>query len=79
MNFFVTQLKPSISRQTRAMTFLMNKYVNVSPRLKRVYVYHWQASKTDFYVWDSALLDSKGSPRPAYFEFFRGLGRLAPQ
>jgi hypothetical protein len=43
-----------------------------------MYVYHWQASSRDFYTWDSALLDSEGSPRPAYYEFFRGLGRSAP-
>jgi hypothetical protein len=78
VNFFVTQLRPSLSRQTRAMRFMMSNYVTVSPRLKRMYVYHWQASSRDFYTWDSALLDSEGSPRPAYYEFFRGLGRSAP-
>jgi hypothetical protein len=79
VNFFVTQLKPSISRQTRAMKFMMDRYQYVSPRLKRMYVYHWQASKTDFYTWDSGLLDPQGTPRPAYYEFFKGIGRLAPQ
>ncbi len=78
VNFFVTQLKPSLSRQTRAMRFLMTKYVKVSKRIKRIYVYHWRASPTDFYVWDSGLLDKDGKPRKAYFEFFKGLRRPAP-
>jgi hypothetical protein len=77
VNFFRPELRPSLSRQTRAMTFLMTRYVNVSSRIKRIYMYHWRAAPRQP-KWDSALLNIDGTPRNAYFEFFKGLGRTAP-
>ena len=45
VNFFGRGVKPSISRQTKSMRFLMGKYPRVSRRLQRMYIYHWRAGK----------------------------------
>ena len=77
VNFFGRGFRPSISRQTRAMRFMMYRYPGVSRRLKRMYVYHWRAARGDR-LWDSALLSAGGRRRPAYYIFFDALGRRAP-
>ena len=77
VNFFGKGMRPSISRQTKAMRYLMNRYHRVSRRLKRMYVYHWRAAKGDR-LWDSGLLSVSGKRRPAYFIFFKALGKKAP-
>lgn len=40
------------------------KLARLSPRVRRIYFYHWVAPKPDA-TWDSALVDAKGAPRPA--------------
>ncbi len=77
VNFFGTGFRPSIARQTRAMRYLMERYPRVSPRLRRMYVYHWRAAPGNR-LWDSALLSINGDPRPAYQIFFRAIGKSAP-
>ncbi len=77
VNFFGRGMRPSIKRQTKAMRFLMYRYPRVSRRLKRMYIYHWRAAKGDR-LWDSGLLSVSGKRRPAYFIFFRAIGRRAP-
>ena len=77
VNFFGRGFRPSIKRQTRAMRFLMFRYPRVSRRLKRMYVYHWRAARRNR-LWDSGLLSASGKRRPAYFIFFKALGRKAP-
>ena len=77
VNFFGRGLRPSISRQTRAMRYLMTRYPRVSRRIKRMYVYHWRAARGDR-LWDSGLLSVSGKRRPAYGVFFRALGKRAP-
>jgi hypothetical protein len=42
-----------------------------------MYVYHWRAARGDN-LWDSGLLSADGRRRPAYYVFFRGIGRRAP-
>jgi hypothetical protein len=37
----------------------------LSPRIRRVYLYHWQAPAR-VTNWDSAFLGPRGTPRPAY-------------
>jgi hypothetical protein len=44
----------------------------LSPRIRRVYFYHWQAPPTDT-NWDSAFLGPRGGVRPAYRTFRRQL------
>jgi hypothetical protein len=75
VNYF-GRLRPNIKRQTQAMRFMMNRFRRVSPRIKRMYVYHWRAAKRS--VWDSGLLSAVGGRRPAYFIFFKALGKRAP-
>ena len=41
------------------------KLARLSPRVRRVYFYHWVAPQPDA-TWDSALIDARGAPRPAY-------------
>jgi Glycosyl hydrolase catalytic core len=41
------------------------KLARLSPRVRRVYFYHWTAPAPDS-TWDSALTDRRGRPRPAY-------------
>jgi len=41
------------------------RLARLSPRIKRVYLYHWE-SPTPVTSWDSALLDGRGRTRPAY-------------
>lgn len=77
VNFFRPTLKPSLTRQTKAMKFLMQKYVKVSRRVKRIYMYHWQAAPNQS-KWDSALLNVNGTPRDAYYWFFKGMGKEPP-
>lgn len=77
VNFFGRGLRPSISRQTKAMRYLMSRYPRVSRRIKRMYIYHWRAARGDT-LWDSALLSVSGKRRPAYRVFFRALGQRVP-
>jgi hypothetical protein len=42
------------------------KLAALSPRVKRVYFYHWSPSVRPDATWDSALVDKAGRPRPAY-------------
>ena len=41
------------------------KLARLSPRVRRVYFYHWVAPAPKA-TWDSALIDRRGKPRPAY-------------
>ena len=68
IHFFGRGVRPSIPRQTKVMRYLVDEYPGVSKRLKRIYVYHWQASPTDR-LFDSGLISADGVPRPAYEVF----------
>ena len=48
----------------KAMRWLLDKIVPLSPRIKRVYLYHWNSS-TARDGWDSAFIDYRGRPRLA--------------
>ena len=74
INFFGQGLAPDIQRQSRVMTYLLSTYAQVSPRIERIYVYHWRAAPGDD-LFDSGLLDVQGTPRPAYYLFFQAIGR----
>jgi hypothetical protein len=50
--------------------------VPLSSRIKRVYLYHWSPAKTPV-TWDSALLDKRGKPRPAWRVVRRVLAEAA--
>jgi hypothetical protein len=42
------------------------KLAALSPRVRRVYLYHWMPQRVKLPTWDSALVDPRGLPRPAY-------------
>lgn len=69
--------RPDGARQRRQMQFLVTRYPAVSRRVERMYVYHWRSTGPGE-AFDSALLDVRGNPRPAFWEFTRGIGRLVP-
>ena len=48
----------------------------LSPRITRIYLYHWQPPPT-VTNWDSGLLDRRGRPRPAFASLRRWLTRSA--
>jgi hypothetical protein len=48
----------------RAVRWVFRRLVPLSPRLQRVYVYHWNMTP-ERENWDSALIGPSGDPRPA--------------
>jgi len=78
INVFGRFYRPSLARQNRAMKYTMTKYPRVSRRIKSMYIYHWCAARTSR-AFDSALISTSGKPRPAYYTFFKYLGRKAPR
>lgn len=62
--------KPSPRHAAKAMKHLFNKLVTYSRRVDRVYVYNWNSSERNE-EWDSALIDWRGNPRPAYDVFVK--------
>ncbi|MGH2948472.1 MAG: hypothetical protein ACRDPC_19805 [Solirubrobacteraceae bacterium] len=55
-------VRHSLRHAARATRYVL-RLTELSPRVKRVYLYHWTPSSG---TWDSALLDRRGRPRPAY-------------
>jgi hypothetical protein len=54
------------TRHAAKATRWVFKLAALSPRVRRVYFYHWQPAREPWATWDSALLDRHGRPRPAY-------------
>jgi hypothetical protein len=50
------------------------RVARISPRIKRVYLYHWDADRI-FYTWDSAFVAANGRARPALDVLRRELNR----
>lgn len=48
-----------------AVRWIFDRLVTLSPRITRVYLYHWDPGGPGD-SWDSALLNLDGTPRPAY-------------
>jgi hypothetical protein len=53
--------------RARAATERVFALARSSPRITRVYLYHWRADRSA--TWDSALLSSDGTPRPSFDVF----------
>jgi hypothetical protein len=62
--------KASLTRQDRAMKYMMTRYWKTSSRIKEMYVYNWRSGNKAF---DAALLNPNGTPRPAYNTFVKYL------
>jgi hypothetical protein len=56
------------------MRFLFDRLVHLSPRIKRVYVYHF-VNQGRGASWDSGVLDPHGRPRPSFNVLTRFLAR----
>jgi hypothetical protein len=71
---------PGNKKHAARATKQVFKLAALSPRVRRIYFYHWQPSKDPLPTWDSALVDPRGEPRPAYNvlkTWIRKLARVA--
>jgi Glycosyl hydrolase catalytic core len=65
----------SLTHAAKAINYIFTKLVRLSPRIQRVYVFHWNGRNAS---WDSALISPNGTPRPAFAvlaNLLRGLRR----
>jgi hypothetical protein len=71
---------PENKKHAAKATRQVFKLAALSPRVRRIYFYHWMPSAKKHASWDSALVDPHGKPRPAYNvvrSFIRKFARLA--
>jgi hypothetical protein len=71
---------PGNKRHQAKATRQVFRLARLSPRVRRIYFYHWQPSGARLPSWDSALVDPRGKPRPAYKvvrSFIRKFARMA--
>ncbi len=66
----------SASHAAKVTQFVFTRLARLSPRVKRLYLYQWQAGGRRREPWDSALLTAKGVPRPAFWVLVRELHAL---
>jgi hypothetical protein len=77
------RLPASTAHAAKATRYVFARLVRVDPRIKRVYLYHWN-DQPGARTWDSALVASNGQARPAYdvlrdrLRRLRISGHLAP-
>jgi polysaccharide biosynthesis protein PslG len=57
---------PGSTRHAAEATTWVFRLAALSPRVKRVYFYHWSPARVPHPTWDSALVDGRDRPRPAY-------------
>lgn len=55
----------SAAHAAQATAWVFDKLARLSPRITRVYLYHWDADSARD-TWDSALIGPHGQPRPAF-------------
>ena len=56
------------ARAARATRFIFDRLARLSPRISRIYLYHWSStSRRD--SWDSAFIAPDGQPRPSLLAF----------
>lgn len=66
----------SVIHAAQVTQFVFGRLARLSPRVKRVYLYQWQAGARRHEPWDSALIGTGGAPRPAFGVFVRELSSL---
>jgi hypothetical protein len=59
------KLKEGVAHAARVTDYIFNRLARVSPRISRIYLYHWN-SDGPVSSWDSGLIDHTGKPRPAF-------------
>jgi hypothetical protein len=57
---------PGNKKHAAKATKQVFRLARLSPRVRRIYMYHWMPATTKLPTWDSALVDPRGKPRPAY-------------
>ena len=57
---------PGNKKHAAASTKYVFRLARLSPRVRRIYLYHWMPAAVKLPSWDSALVDKRGNPRPAY-------------
>jgi len=62
--YTVKRIPESARHAQRVMRFIFDEVIELSPRITRVYLYHWNA-QTSWDGWDSALVGPTGRERPA--------------
>jgi hypothetical protein len=73
---------PGNKKHAAKATKQVFRLARLSPRVRRIYLYHWMPSTAKRPSWDSALVDPRGKPRPAYAvvkTFIRKFAREAKQ
>ncbi len=53
-----------VAFETKATTFLLTRIATLSPRIKRIYIFHWSLGKRKV-TFDAALIDAQDRERPA--------------
>jgi hypothetical protein len=70
---------PGNRRHAAKATKQVFRLARLSRRVERVYIYHWMPQRTKLPTWDSALVDPRGKPRPAYNVLKSFIRRFARQ
>ena len=73
--YTVKRIPESAAHAAKVMRFLFDDVVALSPRISRVYLYHWNA-QSSLDSWDSALVGPTGRRRPALDELRQRLREL---
>jgi hypothetical protein len=68
------KLDESPSHAARVTRFVLDDLAGLSPRISRIYLYHWNA-RTPLDTWDSAFITPGGRERPAFRVLERFLER----
>jgi hypothetical protein len=71
-----TVVFPGSTRHAAQATNQVFRLAGLSSRVRRVYLYHWTPPPGPNPTWDSALVDSRDRPRPAYDVLKKWLARL---
>ncbi|MBI5104566.1 MAG: hypothetical protein HZB46_06205 [Solirubrobacterales bacterium] len=64
-----------VSRAAKVTRFIFDRLARLSPRIQRVYLYHWDTGEQGGPTWDSGFVGPDGRARPALEVLRRVLGR----
>ena len=64
------KLKEGVAHAAQVTTYIFDRLARVSPRITRIYLYHWNAGDKTA-SWDSGLIAADGKERPAFRAFER--------
>ena len=67
---------PQSPQHAARVTAWLFRLAELSPRIRRLYLYQWNGERGRNVNWDSGLISPKGRPRPAFRVLLRELRRL---